>query len=121
MKPATKQRKKLRTENTKAISKRFLQVMEEIIAKKRGAKERFNITDFAKSIRTDAPNFYKIKDGKRDVSVALVSELCLNHNVNPTWLILAKGAMFLDEVPKNGVASKFEELEKRLKRLEKKL
>lgn len=73
--------------------------MHQVITNQRvsGGKVR-NVKAFAESIGHSASNFSKFSGkNKRSVTVEMIEAICRRHDVNPAWLILGKGPMFMQD------------------------
>lgn len=107
----------MKTPRTKAITKRFLEAMYEIIRQhsvKRG--KVVNVQEFALSLGYTSANFYKIEYGGRFVGMDILASACAKYRINPTYLILGEGDLFLEPT---GVT--VDDLSKRVLAMEKKL
>lgn len=120
----------MRNPYTKAMTKRFVEAMNTIIHQNvlRGG----DFTDkskFAKTIKVRPQNMNKWLNGSQDVGSVFIEAICRSHRVNPAWIILGEGEMFLqsksmDDITAlamqlRGIASKLEKQEKprRLRRV----
>lgn len=106
----------MRTKKTEAVTGRFLAAMHEIIKKNKIDKGRIATRQaFAESIGQSPQNFAKLNNNGQHVSMSIIAEVCRKYRVNPTYLILGEGDMFLSD----DLRGKITEIEKRLLRLEK--
>lgn len=108
-----------REKGLEGVTERFVKAMNTIIAKSKLEKGDIrSFRDFGRKIGIDSTNFSKIKghagqDAQtRGVNARLIRAICVEFEVNPTWLILGTGEMFLNET---------ETLEKRISRIERKM
>lgn len=97
----------------KAITERFKTVMFDIITT--GKKKRTGITSvsaFARSIGYSSQNLGKYFNHFQGVSTPVIEAACRKYRINPTWLILGEGEMYLKAEKKK------QTLEERVKKLE---
>lgn len=104
----------MKTKETKELTERFNEAMHEIVKRGKVNKSKIDSLEaFAESIGQSPQNMYKFKNGQH-VGTNILSRTFKRYRVNPTWLFLGEGEMFLTD----DLAGKVNELEKRLKRLE---
>lgn len=108
----------MKTKTTEEISKRFIQAMNEIInSEKQHGGQITSVKAFARSIGQLPQNFSKFKTHKQHVTLPIIAEACKLYKINPTFLILGEGELFLS----NDLTALIDKHEKRIKRLEKML
>lgn len=107
----------MRTNKTTLVTKRFLEAVKEII--RRNEKSGGKIIDyqsFAESVGDTPQNFQKVRTQGQMVGRDMMIESIHKYRINPTWLILGEGEMFLKE----DINGRLEAIERRLAKLEKK-
>ncbi len=73
------------------VSKRFIKAIKYIIAEDLAGSS----SEVAERIGTHQPTISFIKKGQRSPTVDMICNLCDIYNINPSWLLLGKGDMFL--------------------------
>lgn len=71
------------------------------------------LSAFAKSVGQVSQNMHKLMKGQT-VSTNVMESTCRVHRVNPTWLLLGEGEMFM----KDDINERVAQLEARVKKLE---
>lgn len=106
----------MRNPYTKAMTKRFVEAMNTIIHQNvlRGGKI-IDGSKFARTINVAPQNMNKWLKGEQDVGSIFIEAACRVHRVNPTWIILGEGEMFLA----SDLNAKVGDHEIRLQRIEK--
>lgn len=74
-----------------------------------------SVKAFAASIGQSPQNFSKYSTHGQHVSIVVVIDACKRYRINPTWLVLGEGEMFLGEQPEPAL----EDIKRRLIRIEK--
>lgn len=83
---------------TRKVTERFIQAANTIIYEnKRAGKEPSNMTQFAVSIGQLPQNVSKLFNKDQHTSTQILEATIRIHGVNPTWLFLNKGEMFLKD------------------------
>lgn len=115
----------MKSKQTTEATKRFLEAMHEII--KRDRMNRGDITTvaaFAESIGQFPQNISKFNNNEKQVTLQMLIDICMKYKVNPTFIVLGKGEMFLrDDASYLGdtLEKNIKSLERRVKELEKSL
>lgn len=106
----------MRTPHTKSLTSRFIEAMHQLISeqKQKGGKIK-SYAAFAESIKQSPQNFNKIAKGKQDVSAQIIEASCRVHEINPMFLILGQGEMFLSDDRLNKLESRVSKLERLIK------
>lgn len=106
----------MKTKNTKELTARFIEAMHEIIKNDKLSNGKIDtVKAFAESIGQSPQNVSMFSKKGRHVGTAIIIETCLKYRVNPTYLILGEGEMFLS----NDLTGRVNDLEKRVRKLEK--
>lgn len=91
----------MKSKHHKAVTERFKQAVNTIIYQnKQKGKSPSNMSAFAESIGDNQQNFGKLWSKGQDVTSRLLEPTFRLYGVNPAWIYLNRGEMFLkDEVP----------------------
>lgn len=88
----------MRTARTKAITARFITVVNIIIHESKMGRGKYNnYLLIAESLSEIPQNFSKVLKGKQDVSLSMIESIGRVHNVNANWLNQGKGEMFMKD------------------------
>lgn len=100
------------------MTDRFLAAMYDIIKRnKTSGKGIKSVKAFAESIDQLPQNFSKFTQKNQHVSAQIIEAACRKHRISPNYIILGIGEMYLTE----DVAGKTDQLEERIKKIEKML
>lgn len=89
----------MRTEESKAATKRYVEAMREVIrtSTENGGRIK-NETAFARSIGHSIQNINKLTNGIQDVTPDVYIKSARVHGINPNYVLLNFGNMFLPEL-----------------------
>lgn len=89
----------MKSKKTQAVTDRFIQAMNAIIYENvQDGGEIKTESAFSISIGSTPQNFHKIINRGQDVTARLITTACEKYRINPTWLHLNEGDMFLKEI-----------------------
>lgn len=110
----------MRTKKTEEITKRYLELVHELIKKERlkGGKI-VNMKVFSESVNYPPQNFSKFHTSDQHVTLSLVELSCRKFGFSPTYLILGTGNKHLNN--SDSLEQRVTDLEKKVKRLESKI
>lgn len=106
----------MKTSHTDAMTERFIMAVNDIIiSESKSGGKAVSVRAFAKSIGTLQQNLNRIINNGQGVSIALVETTCRLYRVNPTFIILGEGEMYLNTRPQ---ISRRPEITKKLREIE---
>lgn len=89
----------MRTEESKAATRRYVEAMRDIIKRNQDNGGRIiNASAFAESIAHSIQNINKLTTGVQDVTPDLLIRSAKLYGINPNYVLLGIGGMFLNEV-----------------------
>lgn len=108
----------MKTKEHKEVTDRFQTAIFDVIKRnKLAGKDITSTKAFAEAIGQTPQNFSKFSRKQQMVSMPIVIAACKKFKISPNYLILGIGEMYLTE----DVSGKTDQLEERIKRLEKML
>lgn len=86
---------------TKEVTQRYAKCVNDIIAKNKKSGGKYStLPKFGKSIGQHYANIHKIISGKGEVGMVVFEATCRVHRLNPTYLTLGIGEVYLSDKSK---------------------
>lgn len=106
----------MKTSYTDAMTERFIMAVNDIIiSENKSGGKAVSVRAFALSIGTLQQNLNRIVNEGQGVSIAIVETTCRIYRVNPTFIILGEGEMYLTD---KSQISKRSQIKKKLSEIE---